>query len=36
MDELQSWFGRLSSGKSRAGGAPVLAGAGHSSTIATT
>ena len=34
MDEMQSWFGRLSSRASRAGGTPSLAGAGHSSTMA--
>jgi hydrophobic/amphiphilic exporter-1 (mainly G- bacteria), HAE1 family len=34
MDELQSWFGRLSSGTSRPRSAPALAGAGHSATIA--
>jgi len=33
MDELQSWFGRLSSGATRRE-APALAGASHSSTIA--
>jgi HAE1 family hydrophobic/amphiphilic exporter-1 len=34
MDELQSWFGRLSARAPRANTAPVLAGAGHASTIA--
>jgi hydrophobic/amphiphilic exporter-1 (mainly G- bacteria), HAE1 family len=33
MDQLQSWFGRLSSGSTRRK-APALAGATHSSTIA--
>ncbi len=36
LDEFQSWFGRVSSGKRRvkAPGTPALAGAGHASTIA--
>jgi HAE1 family hydrophobic/amphiphilic exporter-1 len=34
LDEFQSWFGRLSSGRTRRRGAPALAGASQASTIA--